>query len=377
MRVAVDATAIPRQRAGAGTYTYWLVDALARSGAVKELTVFAKPGTLDGNAALAAPGVTICWVRLGSRLQRMLWEQTALPLQLRRRRLELLHSPHHTTPLAPLPCRRVVTVHDVTFFVLPHRYPWLRRCYFRAVTRQAALRADAVITVSDSSKADIHRVLGLPEGRVHAIPLAAAPTFTPERDPGALEALRRRYGLPPRYVLSVGTLEPGKNRDALLRAFARLRDAGLDHALVVAGPRGWRQEGLDDTVKELSLRDRVLVLGYVPEEDLPDLYRGAELFAFPSLHEGFGLPALEALACGTPVVASNGSAMPEVLDGAALLVDPRDVGALAQAMVRVLTDADLAADLRARGPERARLFSWERTARETLAVYRQVLAGGT
>jgi glycosyltransferase involved in cell wall biosynthesis len=170
-------------------------------------------------------------------------------------------------------------------------------------------------------------------------------------------------------VLSVGSLEPGKNRERLLQAFARLRARGLAHTLVVAGQRAWRYEGEQPLAQRLGLADSVRFLGHVPQADLPALYSAADLFAFPSLYEGFGLPALEAMACGTPVVASNVSAVPEVVGDAALQVSPLDVGALADAMERLLRDERLRADLRERGLKRAAEFSWEKAARRTAEVY--------
>ena len=173
----------------------------------------------------------------------------------------------------------------------------------------------------------------------------------------------------------MGSLEPGKNRGRLLQAFGRLRARGLEHTLAVAGQRAWRFEGEEPLAGRLGLADAVRFLGYVPPADLPALYSAADLFVFPSLYEGFGLPALEALACGTPVVTSSVSALPEVVGDAALQVDPLDVEALAEAMERLLRDDGLRADLRERGLRRAEEFSWERTARQTLAVYERATRG--
>jgi glycosyltransferase involved in cell wall biosynthesis len=237
------------------------------------------------------------------------------------------------------------------------------------MTRLSARVADAVIVPSQAVRADVVRILGLPSERVFAIPEAAGPAFRPQ-DASAIEAVRRRYGLDGPFVLSVGSLEPGKNRERLLQAFARMRARGLEHMLVVAGQRAWRYEGDEPLAQRLGLAGSVRFLGHVPQADLPALYSAADLFAFPSLYEGFGLPALEAMACGTPVVASNVSAVPEVVGDAALQVSPLDVEALAGAMERVLRDERLRADLRERGLKRAARFSWEETARRTAEVYK-------
>jgi glycosyltransferase involved in cell wall biosynthesis len=311
-------------------------------------------------------------VRAPSRALRLVWEQAVLPRRLRRLGIDVLHSPHHTTPLAPSGRRRVVTFHDLTFFLLPGRYPVSRRLYFQTMTRLSARVADAVIVPSEAVRQDVRRILRMRPERVFVIPEAAGPAFHPQ-GAGAVEAVRRRYGLEGPFLLSVGSLEPGKNRERLLQAFARLRARGLEHTLAVVGQRAWRYEGEAPLAQRLGLADSVRFMGYVPAADLPALYNAADLFVFPSLREGFGLPALEALACGTPVVASNVSAVPEVVGDAALQVCPYDVEALANAIERLLGDDGLRADLRARGLERAAGFTWEKAARQTVEVYRRAV----
>jgi glycosyltransferase involved in cell wall biosynthesis len=388
MRIAFDATAMPRLMAGAAVYTYELARALAAVDSENEYVIFARGRQFDDLPAMrpgppAGPayrtgrraGLRVLKVRVPSRLLRLLWEQTVLPWSAkggRRLRIDVLHSPHHTTPLAPCGYRRVVTIHDLTFFLLPERYPTTRRLYFQVMTRLSARVADAIIVPSEAVKGDVMRILGLPPERLFVIPEAAGPAFRPQ-DAVAIEAVRRRYGLEGPFLLSVGSLEPGKNRERLLQAFARLRAGGLKHTLVVAGQRAWRYEGEAPLARRLGLADSVRFLGHVPQADLPALYSAAEVFVFPSLYEGFGLPALEAMACGTPVVASNVSALPEVVGDAALQVSPLDVEALADAMERLLRDGRLRSDLRERGLARAARFSWEKAARQTVEVYRWVV----
>ncbi len=375
IRIAIDGSAIPRQMAGAGVYTFELVRALAALPGDHDLTVFARPGLFD-DMAQQERRLRVVHVDPRSRAARLVWEQTALLMLLRRLQIEVLHSPHHHLPVAATliragskrRLRRVVTFHDVTFMLRPDRYPLARRLYMEAVTRASARLADAIITPSQAVRQDVMRKLGLPGERVVAIPEAAGPQFVPA-DEDAQGRARWKYRLPSRYILSVGSLEPGKNRGRLIRAYARLSTGGVDCPVVIAGQPAWRYEGDLALARRLGLGDQVRFLGYVPNVDLPALYSGATLFAFPSLYEGFGLPVLEAMACGTPVVTSNGSALAEVAGDAAVLVDPRDVDAIAKAMDQLLCDETLRADLRARGLERAKQFSWERTARETLSVY--------
>jgi glycosyltransferase involved in cell wall biosynthesis len=375
VRIAIDATSVPRQRAGAGTYIYNLVQALAQVDRDNTYFVFAKPETFDARD-LERDGFRLVPVRLPSRLARMLWEQATLPVHLRRLNVDVLHSPHYTTPLAPGPWRRVVTFHDVTFFLLPGRYPVLRRLYFQGASRAGARLADLVIAVSETVKSDLVRHLSLPAETVRVVPLAPGAGFRPLDDSARMEAVRERYGLPLRFILNVGTLEPGKNQATLVRAFHRLKAQGLEQGLVIAGQRGWMYEKLFRLVDDLGLREDLRFVGYLPDDDLAAVYSMADLFVFPSLYEGFGLPPLEAMACGLPVVASSAPALAEVLDGAALLVDARDVSALADASARALRDRRLRSRLRRQGLERASQFSWQRTARGTVAAYEAAQSSG-
>jgi len=375
VRIAIDATSVPQQRLGAGTYIYNLVHALAQLDSDDRYFIFAKPETFAGCLPEASQ-FRLVPVRLPWRLARMAWEQAVLPWHLHRLGVDVLHSPHYTTTAVGGGWRRVVTFHDVTFFLLPERYPPLRRAYFRAASRAGARLADLVIAVSKTVKADVERHLEMPPERVRAVPLAAAPSYRPLDDATRLAAVRAKYGLPERFVLNVGALEPGKNQATLVRAFHRLKGQNPNQGLVIAGPPAWRYERLIRLADKLGLRDQVRFLNYVPADDLVALYNLADLFVFPSLYEGFGLPPLEAMACGLPVVASTAPALREVLDGAALLVHPLDVTALADAIGVALADEPLRSRLREAGLARATLFSWERTARETAAVYREAAGQG-
>jgi glycosyltransferase involved in cell wall biosynthesis len=370
MRFAIDATSIPRLMAGAGVYTYNLIRAVAVVDQENEYVIFTKDDAFDDLRRDKPPFRTV-HVPARSRPARLMWEQFVLPAQLRRHRIDVIHSPHHTAPMVAAGRRRVITFHDLTFFILPERYPASRLVYFRTVSWATAKRADALICPSQTVRDDILRLLHVPPEKVRAIAEAAAPEFQPLEDEAALERVRARFLLPERFILNVGSLEPGKNRATLLKAFSRLRERGLEHKLVIAGQRAWKHKGDFELVEQLGLKEEVVFSGYVPPEDMPALYNAADLFAFPSLYEGFGLPVLEAMSCGVPVVASNVSAIPEVASEAALLVDPHDADQLCDAMERILRDKRLQATLRRRGLTRAKDFSWERAARETVAVYQE------
>ncbi len=373
MRIAIDATSVPRHRAGAGTYICNLVEALAQMDRENTYYVFARAGTFQ-RRKLERNRFQVVPVRLPSRVGRLVWEQAVLPVHLRRRHVEVLHSPHLTTPALGDGWRRVVTFHDVTFFLMPRRYPALRRLYYQQAGRAGARLAHLVIAVSQTVKDDVMRRFDLPGNLVRVVPLAPGPDFCRLDDRETLAGVRDKYGLPSRFILNVGTLEPGKNQATLVRAFRRLKEQGVAHGLVIAGQRGWMYERLFRLVDELGLRGQVHFTGYLPDKDLVAVYNLADVFVFPSLYEGFGLPPLEAMACGLPVVASDAPAPVEVLDGAALLVSPRDEHGLTEAVGRVLRDRHLRYRLRRRGLERAAQFSWERTARETVEAYQAALA---
>jgi glycosyltransferase involved in cell wall biosynthesis len=377
LHIAIDATAIPRQMAGAGVYTYEIIRAVAAENTQHSIIVFTRAGLFEDLASERKIHQVV--VEPPWRGARLTWEQTVLPTMLRRLRIDVLHSPHHHTPvlsraLFGAHTKRVVTVHDLTFILIPERYPIARRLFMEGVTRASARTADAVITPSQTVRRQVIDRLGLRPERVVAIPEAASSSY---RKPPRMQVdeVLTRYGVPEPYILSVGSLEPGKNRTRLLRAFSELRGRGIECSLVIVGQPAWKYEGDYDLVHKLGLGGYVHFLGYVPDIDMPPLYTGASVFAFPSLFEGFGLPVLEAMACGAPVVTSNVSATAEIGADATLLIDPYDTGAITSALESVLTNEALRRDLRERGLRRAAQFSWERAARETLLVYELTAAG--
>jgi glycosyltransferase involved in cell wall biosynthesis len=315
-------------------------------------------------------------VPIRQRMLMRLWAQARLPRLLRREEADLVH---YTRALGAFgaPCPAVITIFDVTILALPHFYPAWDVWYWRHVQPRMLQGIDKIIAISYNTRRDLMSHLGVPGDKVAVVYLAPEPRFRPQEDPAALAAIRRKYGLPADFLLYVGLTARKKNLPVVLRALHCLRtEAGLPHHLVMTG-RPFRtsddRAALEALTAELDLGDRVHVTGYVPAGDLPLLYGAASLLVYPSLHEGFGLVPLEAMACGTPVVAANTSAIPEATGDAALLVDdPSDEAALAGAVQRVLTEPGLAREMRGRGLAQAARFSWERTAREVLAIYREV-----
>ena len=371
MRVGVDLTALPSLKGGVAFYLLELVGALARMSSGPEIQLLARREHSQ-QLRQVAPGLEVVGYDLPSRPLRLAWEQFRLPREVRRLRLDVLHSPHYTRPLGVLQCASVVGIMDLTMLLLPRHHRWEKRLFFRGMIPAAVRRADRLIAISESTKADLVRWLKVDEDRIDVTPLAAGPQFRTDHPLEAIADVRRRYDLPERFVLFVGRLEPRKNVPRLLEAYRHLR-AAMPGAppLVLAGAPGWHSSAL---MAELRRAPQVIALGYVSDTDLPLLYAAATVFVYPSIYEGFGIPVLEALATGTPTITSGRSSMPEVAGDAALLVDPEDPLELAAAMCRLLTDDAVRADLRRRGPIRARHFSWDRTARLTVASYMKAVS---
>jgi glycosyltransferase involved in cell wall biosynthesis len=303
---------------------------------------------------------------------RIAWEQVVLPLELARVQADLLHALGFVSPFAwrgPT----IVTTYDLSFMRFPHLFNRGNRYYLRTFCPPSLRRADHVITISEHARHDVIELCGVKPERVTAILLAADSRFQPA-SPAAIAAFRTRHNLPDRFVLYLGTLEPRKNVELLVRAYARLRQQGsTDHRLVLAGARGWQYDPIFALVKELGLEPYVRFPGFVRDDEQALWYSSATVFAFPSLYEGFGLPLLEAMACGTPVVASRASSLPEVVGDAGLLFDPASSDELSDALLTMLEDTDQRSALASAGLARAQTFSWRRTAAETLQVYRDVL----
>ena len=298
--------------------------------------------------------------------------QLQIGREVRRNRLLLTHDPTGVAPIQLAPGARITTIHDAIPYVYPETSTKLDWLIFRLWLPLTVRRLDAIITVSMKSKEDIVRFLPIDEEKVTVIPLAAGDAYHPLPEEQVAAALEK-YKIHKPYILYVGSLESRKNLPRLLEAYAQLRHWSEQWVLVIVGARRWKFAPIFETVQRFGLEPYVLFTGFVEEEDLPALYNGADLFVFPSLYEGFGLPVLEAMACGAPVVTSSTSSLPEVAGDAALLVDPYDIEEIAAAMRRVLEDEALGAELRAKGLARAKEFSWERTAGETIAIYEKVL----
>lgn len=295
-----------------------------------------------------------------------------LPSFIRRLKADILHAPGFVLPLAAM-IPSVLTIFDMTFFSHSDKHEFMKQVYFKHFIPPSAKKANIVITISHSAAAEIERYLGIDERKIRVTHLAADRVFHP-RAPEAVKQTLRSLGIPDRYILSVGTLEPRKNIPLLLSAYAELPDdLRSSYPLVLVGKEGWGRENLQHKAETLGISRHLFFTGYLTDNQLADLYAAAALFIYPSLYEGFGLPVLEAMASGIPVLTSCVSSMPEVAGKAALLVNPHDPASIATGIVTVLTDSALAERMIARGLERALQFSWEKTAAETFEAYEQAI----
>jgi glycosyltransferase involved in cell wall biosynthesis len=268
----------------------------------------------------------------------------------------------------------VVSIHDLSFEHLPQTFKWRSRKQLRITVRRTARQASQVIALSEHGRNDIVDTYQVSPERKSVIPLSAGDQFRPIRNEDELQRVRQTYAIKGEYMLSVGAIQPRKNLSRLVAAYARLRHARPEvklPKLVLAGKCAWLYDETLRTIEELQLSDSIILTGYVPQSDLPALYSGAICFIYPSYFEGFGLPPLEAMKCGVPVIVGDRTSLPEVVGDAAVLVDPFDVDALAAAIEKVISDSDLRTELGLKGLGRAKLFNWRETARQTLAVYRK------
>jgi glycosyltransferase involved in cell wall biosynthesis len=373
MHIAINAQLLNTDQsyrgAGVSTYSQNLLHALAKIQGDHRITAFVN------DTAFTCPGLSLQQTRWPAHrpLARIVWEQAAFPLALSQIKADLVHGLVNVLPLAThLP--GVVTVHDLSFLRMPERFPKAQRLYQAWLCEQSTRRARRIIAVSHQTADDLIRFFGIDSQKIEVVYNGVADHFSP-LPAEDVAAFRQQEHLPDRFLLYVGTLEPRKNLVRLLEAFACWRAtasaADQEIALVIAGAKGWFYDEIFQRVHSLNLNDVVHFPGFVPTESLPYWYQAAMAFVYPSLFEGFGMPVIEAMACGVPVLCSDAPGVAEVAGEAALTFAPDDTDGLSQSIRDMVVDASLRSDLRQRGLERAGRFSWQRSAAETLAIYRR------
>ena len=374
MHIGFNTFALSSKKTGAGIYISKLIEYLSYIDRDNIYSIFINKNNYEQFLKVKADNFKKIDAGSLTRIRplRILWEQIALPSYIVSRDIDIFHSPVFVSP-PRLKCKSIITVFDMTFFRFPDKHSKIKRHYFSKFIPLSVRRADKIITLSENSKRDIIDFFKVKPDKVKVIYLAADETFRPIEDPSFLDRVRIKHGIQGDFILFVGVLEPRKNLLGLIKAYYCLKkDKNINEKLVITGKRGWDYMPVLRLVRELRLEKDIIFTGYVPEEDLILLYNAAKIFIYPSLYEGFGLPVLEAMACGTPVITSQNSALQEIAKDAAILIDPLSEGDMARNCYELLSNPSLQERLRQAGLGRARQFSWKDTARQTLEVYKNL-----
>jgi len=366
MRIAVDAHALGTGAGGNESYIRALLEAVSIQKADIEPEAMTPP---QWEGELPA-GIVSRPLHVRSSVLRVAFD---LPYLLRRGKYDLFHAQYIVPPACPCPV--VVSIHDFVWKRYPKTLPSLTRFRLHALVPGTLKRARRVFVLSEPMRQELMEFYGFSEDRIDVVPPAVSPRFSADIEPGLVEKVRQKYGLPSEYLLYTGALQPRKNLERLLKAFAEVRGEGFPHRLAIAGRKAWMTRALTQTVRRLSLENDLVFTGYVDNTDLPLLYKGATAFVYVSIYEGFGIPVLEAMACGTPVLTSNIGALAEVAGNAALTCDPFDIDAIASGLRTMLTDATERQRLEQSGPRRAREFSLEAMGKALVAGYQRALEG--
>ena len=370
MRIAIDAHSVGAKLAGNESYAVNLIEALAQIDNVNLYTLYVTTNEAHDRFHQRWPNFKVHRTLPHTPLIRI---PLTLSAELRKHPVDVLHVQFTAPPFCPCPV--VVSVHDLSFEHLPETFRRRSRTQLRLTVRHSARRADRILTLSEHTRNDVIQTYKIDPAKVIAIPPAAPDHYGPIADDKELQRVRHNYGIDGDYVLSVGSIQPRKNLVRLIQAYAALRSGHTGNSfpkLVIVGKRGWLYDETLRALETTGVKDSIVLTGYVPESDLPALYSGALCFVYPSFFEGFGLPPLEAMKCGTPVVVGNATSLPEVVGDAGLQVDPFDVSAITKGIGELIYNSNLREELRVKGLERARRFDWRNTARQTLGIYEQV-----
>ncbi len=371
MRVGINASRISNVHTGVGRYAYNVCKSILRTDNRNEYFLYSSDQT---DSVISSDMKRVHKRKTGitfrNNLLRILWEQIALPFFSVYYKLDLYHFTDHALSLLLRTHPTIITVHDIAFIRFPHLFNKSRQVYKKYIFEKSIKKADFIVVPSSSTKKDILHYYRIEEKRIRVVYNGIESRFRPINN---VEEYRRKKNLPSKMILNVGTLEPRKNIVALIKAFEKLRERGLnDYSLVIAGGKGWLYKQILEEIKNNEVSQSILYLDVVKDEDLPVLYNCADIFVYPSLYEGFGLPPLEAMACGVPVITSNTSSLPEVVGDAGIMVNPTDVNSLCDNMYNLLSDKELKNCMRIKGLERSKLFSWEKAAKDMLGIYNEL-----
>jgi glycosyltransferase involved in cell wall biosynthesis len=372
LRIAIDAHSVGVGLAGNESYATNLIEALAEIDPINDYTLYVTSNEAVERFSKRWPNFSVRTTLPHTPLIRI---PLTLSAELRKHPVDVLHVQFTAPPFSP--CPLVVSIHDLSFEHLPETFNRRSRTQLRFTVRRSARKAARIISLSEHGRRDVIATYGISPEFVTAIPIAAPRQFEPIEDEKELQRIRHTYGIAQDYILSVSSIQPRKNLTRLISAYAHLQAARPGTKLpqlVIVGKCAWLYDETLDAINENGVEGSVIVTGYVPDNDLPALYSGALCFVYPSYFEGFGLPPLEAMKCGSPVIAGNRTSLPEVVGDAGLLVNPFDVEAITSAMARLIDNPGLRSELSVKGLNRARMFDWRETARRTLEVYKDAAA---
>lgn len=373
MRVGISTSVIQRGKTGVAQYIFALLRAISDQGSAHQFTLFVLEEDLPlFDFVLGKMEIITVPERFRPPVRNILWHQRQLPRLVREKRLDVLHIPSYRRMLWPKPCPLVATIHDLAPFHVPKKYDWMRMLYGRVMVRRLAHRQDRIIAISENTARDIIHFFGVPRERISVVHNGLDhERFSPGPREDARRSIAQQHGIDKPFFLYVARLEhPGKNHVPLISAFeAFKRKTGSDWQLVFGGSDWHGADAIHDAIRKSHVAADIRCLGFVPDEKLPELYRAAEVFVYPSLYEGFGLPPVEAMACGCPVISSKRGSLGEVVGEAAAIIDPAAVDSMTEQLTRMAMDRELRERFRAAGFVRAGQFDWKKTAAQTLEVY--------
>jgi glycosyltransferase involved in cell wall biosynthesis len=372
MKIGIDGSPILKEKTGVGNYVYNLIKWLGNIDSVNEYSIFLNSFKGSFNANIKYQNFKIKRFRIPGKILMLSWGYLKFPpIDLLTGKFDIFHSTNFIIP-PKKEGKIIITIHDLYFMKYPENTELFGGRYFKRFLPSNINKVDKIIAVSRSTKRDIINILGVNEDKIEVIYEGVDNIFKPINDRVKVLKIKDRYSLPDKFILFVGSIEPRKNILSLIKSFSLIRSK-IEHKLVVVGSKGWGYKNIFDAIDSLNLRKSVMFTGYVPEYDLPYIYNASDLFVFPSFYEGFGLPVLEAMACGIPVIASNRSSIPEIIGDSGIVIDPDNIHELKDAMLNLLNNDELKKRLIDKGIKRASMFSWEKTAYNTLDLYKSVI----
>ena len=375
MRIAIDATIIRKEITGTGFYIINLIDGLRKIDNYNEYYIYGNKWILNDFIKVEEKNFHIIHKNFKNRIFRIVWQFLIFPFHLKKIKINVLHSPNYITPLMKLGFKVIVTIHDLTFFLFPQKYTVMKRLFYKFMVPIFIRISDKVIAVSNNTKNDILDIFKLPEKKIVVTYESYPKYYNNNKDTKVSKKVMKKYGINREFILYVGMIEPRKNIISLLKAFVEL-DSELDLDLVIVGKKGWYYREIElfvNNIKGINLKNKMIFTGYVPETELKYFYQSAFIFAYPTFYEGFGLPPLQAMACGTPVITSNTSSLPEVVNKSAIKINPNSIKELIGAIRLLYNNSVKREELIEKGLDQIKKFSLTNIAKCNLETYKSLV----